>query len=64
MQALKLNNVIKFIGKIPQKETLNYYRQADVFCFPSIRESGGTVVLEAMACGLPCIIANNGGISL
>ncbi|MEQ9667639.1 glycosyltransferase family 4 protein [Coleofasciculus sp. G2-EDA-02] len=63
VQVLKLSNMIQFVGKIPQKETLNYYRQADLFCFPSIRESGGTVVLEAMACGLPCIIANTGGIS-
>ena len=49
-------------GLINQKETLDYYRKADIFCFPSIREFGGAVVIEAMACGLPCIVANNGGI--
>ena len=32
------------------------------FCFPSIREFGGAVLIEAVACGLPCIVANNGGI--
>ena len=49
-------------GLINQKETLDYYRKADIFCFPLIREFGGAVVIEAMACGLPCIVAHNGGI--
>jgi glycosyltransferase involved in cell wall biosynthesis len=42
---------------------LAYYRSADIFCFPSVREFGGAVVLEAMAAGLPCIVANHGGIA-
>jgi glycosyltransferase involved in cell wall biosynthesis len=62
VEKLGLSERVKFTGRIPQQETLNYYSQADIFCFPSIREFGGAVVLEAMACGLPCIVANNGGI--
>ncbi|MEQ8969635.1 MAG: glycosyltransferase family 4 protein [Coleofasciculus sp. C1-SOL-03] len=62
VQKVGLSEKVNFTGRIPQQETLNYYRQADIFCFPSIREFGGAVVLEAMACGLPCIVANNGGI--
>lgn len=59
---LKLEERVEFAGWVAQQETLNYYSRADIFCFPSIREFGGAVVLEAMACGLPCIVANNGGI--
>jgi glycosyltransferase involved in cell wall biosynthesis len=62
VQELRLSERVHFTGQIPQQETAKYYRQADIFCFPSIREFGGAVVLEAMACGLPCIVANNGGI--
>jgi glycosyltransferase involved in cell wall biosynthesis len=51
-----------FTGWVPQGKTRDYYEDADVFCFPSIREFGGAVVLEAMACGLPCIVADYGGI--
>ncbi|MGB5900446.1 MAG: glycosyltransferase family 4 protein [Geitlerinemataceae cyanobacterium] len=59
---LKLDDRVEFAGWVSQEETRNYYNRADIFCFPSIREFGGAVVLEAMACGLPCIVANNGGI--
>ncbi|NET07262.1 MAG: glycosyltransferase family 4 protein [Symploca sp. SIO2B6] len=62
VQELSLGKIVKFAGWVPQKDTVEYYNNADVFCFPSIREFGGAVVLEAMACGLPCIVVNNGGI--
>ncbi|MBN1472914.1 MAG: glycosyltransferase family 4 protein [Syntrophaceae bacterium] len=61
--VLHLNDVVHFTGWVDQKATLEYYRQSDIFCFPSIREFGGAVVLEALATGLPCIITNYGGIS-
>lgn len=62
VQELILGQIVKFSGWVSQEETLEYYKKADIFCFPSIREFGGAVVLEAMACGLPCIVVNNGGI--
>jgi len=63
VHELNLGHIVNFVGWINQQQTLEYYSQSDIFCFPSIREFGGAVVLEAMACGLPCIVANNGGIA-
>ena len=62
VETLNLTDKIHFTGWIDQQATLQYYRQSDIFCFPSIREFGGAVVIEAMANGLPCIVVNNGGI--
>jgi glycosyltransferase involved in cell wall biosynthesis len=38
------------------------YSAADVFVLPSIRESLGYTVMEAMACGTPCVSFNQGGV--
>lgn len=50
-----------FVGHLSHAELGKLYASADVFVFPSISESYGNVVCEAMASGLPCVIANGGG---
>ena len=43
----------RYIGVISQEELANLYSQADVFVFPSLTDTFGLVMVEAMACGLP-----------
>ncbi|MEM1121273.1 MAG: glycosyltransferase family 1 protein, partial [Bacteroidota bacterium] len=50
-----------FLGKIGHEKLSILYASADVFLFTSITETYGNVVVEAMASGLPCVIANGGG---
>jgi glycosyltransferase involved in cell wall biosynthesis len=50
-----------FVGKKEHAELAVLYASADIFLFPSISETYGNVVLEAMASGLPCVVANGGG---
>lgn len=61
-QSLSLSERVEFVGWINQSDTHKYYEEADIFAFPSVREFGGAVVMEAMAHGLPCVVVNNGGI--
>ena len=61
----KLKTHINFIGKIPFAAMSDEYAKADAFIMPSIRETTGTVLLEAMSKGLPVItIKKFGGAEL
>ncbi len=62
-QTLGLTHMVRFTGWVKQEETRQYYADADLFCFPSIREFGGAVALEAMAFGLPCIVPDYAGLA-
>jgi len=44
---------VEFVGYKTGKELADYYRQAEVFVFPSKWETFGIVMIEAMACGTP-----------
>ena len=52
---------IRFRGRLPRALVDGFYRDADVFLFPSWREPSGTVVFEALAHGLPVVCADRGG---
>ena len=49
------------MGSIPYMEMEKEYADADVFIMPSIRETTGTVLLEAMSKGIPVITINKFG---
>jgi glycosyltransferase involved in cell wall biosynthesis len=56
-----LQKSVEIVGWKTQTEVGELLREADVFVFPSIRELGAGVVVEAMASGLPCIVVDYGG---
>lgn len=59
----KLDDNIKYKGLISDPSVLrNELIQADIFVFPSYREGLPRVIIEAMACGLPCIATDLPGI--
>ncbi|TDO21648.1 glycosyltransferase family 4 protein [Pedobacter duraquae] len=57
---LRMKSAI-FTGKVSHEKLSVLYASSDIFVFPSVSETCGNVVLEAMASGLPCIIADGGG---
>ena len=47
-----------FVGGVPLEETVSFYRAADVFVYPSLNETFGLPILEAMACGCPVVTSD------
>jgi glycosyltransferase involved in cell wall biosynthesis len=60
-RRLELTEIVHWVGCIPQCRVEDYYRTADLLVFPSLRDSGGMAVLEAMAHGLPVVCTELGG---
>ena len=61
VQRLGLAETVEWAGCIPQYAVEVHYHLADMFVFPSLRDSGGLAVLEAMAHGLPVVCTDLGG---
>ena len=57
-----LSERVKFLGMVPHEEMPTVFREADAFVFTSLRDSFGSVVLEAMAWGLPVIVPDHQGV--
>jgi len=57
VRQLGLTARVRFLGEVDDAQLPVLYRQAHVFVLPSINraEAFGTVLLEAMASGLPCV---------
>jgi len=49
---------VNFVGAIPLEETVSFYRAADAFVYPSLNETFGLPILEAMACGCPVVTSD------
>ncbi|MGD8860078.1 MAG: glycosyltransferase [Myxococcales bacterium] len=49
-----------FPGEFPVTEIANFYEHADCFLYPSLSETYGQVVSEAMWCGLPVVAFEDG----
>ncbi|MFM8444158.1 MAG: glycosyltransferase family 4 protein [Methylococcus sp.] len=60
-ERLGLAERVVFHGELPHTAIAELMRDTHVFCLPSVRESGGAVLLEAMAAARPVIALDYGG---
>jgi len=55
-----LERQVRFVGNVRNVD--EYLQASDVFAFPSENEAFGISLIEAMACGLPVVSSNMGGL--
>lgn len=61
IQDLGLSGHVHLMGRLSPEEVLSELRAADVFLLSSVSEGISNAALEAMACGLPIVTADCGG---
>lgn len=64
VKKLGLESKVEFVGQVPYTEMQWLYQTSDIFVFPSLRETTGTVLFEAMANGLPIVTFDQNGAAL
>jgi glycosyltransferase involved in cell wall biosynthesis len=47
-----------FLKRLPRRQLIDRLKQAEIFCLPSVVEGFGIATIEAMACGLPAVLAD------
>lgn len=62
IERFSISDKVRFLGKLCGENLEKIYRASDIFLLPSLTGEGlPTVVLEALASGLPVIATNTGG---
>ena len=65
LQEIKENNLencIKFVGFVPNRDIVEYYKKADLFILPSMEEGFPMSLLEPMAMGVPYVAFDVGAV--
>ena len=61
VRSLAIEKAVCFGGWVNHAEVFRHLRSADVLVFPSVRDFGGGVVIEALAAGAVPVVADFGG---
>ena len=58
VDELGITDDVVFVGGVPLEETALFYQAADLLVYPSLNETFGLPILEAMACACPVVTSN------
>jgi glycosyltransferase involved in cell wall biosynthesis len=57
----ELGVAVAFLPPRPRDQLVALYQQTDVFCFPTLCDTYGIALLEAMSCGCPALVSDVAG---
>ncbi len=60
-ETLEVGQNVRFLGFRPIEELVKLYNVADVYAYPTPMEDFGLGPVEAMACGTPAVVWDDGG---
>lgn len=60
-RATGADRYVEMRPRIDRQGLLRLYRDSDIFCFPSLRDTCPVALLEAMAAGLPAVVLDHSG---
>ncbi len=61
IKKMGLKKHVWFTGRMPHRQIIAWMQMMDIFAFPSLHEGSPNALLEAMACGLPVVTSEVGG---
>jgi len=62
VKKLNISDHVEFTGLLPHNQMPSAYQDIDLLVNPSLAEGQSRAILEAMACGIPVIATNTGGV--
>lgn len=61
-KTLGVNESVRFAGRLDREEILDLYASADILLNPSLADNSPNSIIEALACGVPVVSSDVGGI--
>jgi glycosyltransferase involved in cell wall biosynthesis len=61
--AARLGDAVTLPGVLPQEELARVYASVDLFAFPSVIDESGNAAIEALASGVPALLAAGSGVA-
>jgi glycosyltransferase involved in cell wall biosynthesis len=59
---LGIGDAVRFAGYLARGDVFRCAAEADVFLFPSVTDTQGIVIVEAMALGVPCVATDSAAV--
>jgi L-malate glycosyltransferase len=58
LHSRDVSDRVTYAGQVSQRELPRYYNMADVYISPSHVDGSSVSLMEALACGLPCLVSD------